>query len=73
MTRWLKNTFEPSHGDHLAILPMEGVRGFAVFLVFLVHFVTLVMPWLDPATLTHGVASGGRNDGAPGCRPVLRA
>ena len=58
MTRWLKNTFEPSHGDHLAILPMEGVRGFAVFLVFLVHFVTLVMPWLDPATLTHGVASG---------------
>jgi peptidoglycan/LPS O-acetylase OafA/YrhL len=24
---------------------MEGLRGFAVFLVFLVHFVTLVRPW----------------------------
>lgn len=26
---------------------MEGVRGFAVFLVFLVHFVTLVKPWIS--------------------------
>lgn len=25
---------------------MEGLRGIAVFLVFLVHFVTLVMPWV---------------------------
>lgn len=57
MTRWLKQTFELSHGDHRAILPMEGVRGFAVFLVFLVHYVTLVMPWLDPATMTHGIAA----------------
>lgn len=27
---------------------MEGLRGFAVFLVFLVHFVTLVKPWVSP-------------------------
>jgi len=26
---------------------MEGLRGFAVFLVFLVHFVTLINPWLS--------------------------
>ena len=26
---------------------MEGLRGFAVFLVFLVHFVTLVKPWIS--------------------------
>jgi exopolysaccharide production protein ExoZ len=26
---------------------MEGLRGFAVFLVFLVHFVTLVRPWIS--------------------------
>ena len=26
---------------------MEGLRGFAVFLVFLVHYVTLVYPWLS--------------------------
>ena len=25
---------------------MEGIRGFAVFLVFLVHYVTLIDPWL---------------------------
>lgn len=57
MTRWLRNTFELSHGDHRAILPMEGVRGLAVFLVFLVHYVTLVMPWLDPAGATHAIAA----------------
>jgi len=32
---------------------MEGLRGFAVFLVFLVHFVTLARPWIssDPGFL----------------------
>ncbi|MGB0766496.1 MAG: acyltransferase family protein [Phycisphaeraceae bacterium] len=57
MTRWIKQTFELSHGQHRAILSMEGVRGFAVFLVFLVHYVTLAMPWLDGAGRTHAVAS----------------
>ena len=57
MTRWLRQTFELSHGDHRAILPMEGVRGFAVFLVFLVHYVTLALPWVDPASATHVAAS----------------
>ena len=36
---------------------MEGVRGFAVFLVFLVHYVTLVMPWLEASTATHAIAT----------------
>ena len=27
---------------------MEGLRGFAVFLVFLVHYATLVQPWVTP-------------------------
>ena len=57
MIRWLKQTFELSHGDHRAILPAEGVRGFAVFLVFLVHYVTLVMPWLEASTATHVIAT----------------
>lgn len=26
--------------------PMEGLRGFAVFLVFLVHYVALIKPWI---------------------------
>jgi peptidoglycan/LPS O-acetylase OafA/YrhL len=30
------------------IVPMEGMRGLAVFLVFLVHYVTLVGAWVDP-------------------------
>ena len=29
---------------------MEGLRGFSVVLVFLVHYVTLVNPWMDPAS-----------------------
>jgi exopolysaccharide production protein ExoZ len=34
------------HGDAQNVRPMEGLRGFAVFLVFLVHYVTLVSPWI---------------------------
>ncbi|TCS38557.1 peptidoglycan/LPS O-acetylase OafA/YrhL [Paucimonas lemoignei] len=45
--RWLREQFELSRGgsDH-NVRPMEGLRGFAVFLVFLVHYVTLIEPWL---------------------------
>ena len=31
---------------------MEGLRGFAVFLVFLVHYVSLTEPWVLPASAT---------------------
>jgi exopolysaccharide production protein ExoZ len=45
---WLRRQFELSRGSAGSnILPMEGIRGFAVFLVFLVHYATLVAPWLD--------------------------
>ncbi|HMX22319.1 MAG TPA: acyltransferase [Accumulibacter sp.] len=44
---WLSQRFELSRGGAAAnVRPMEGLRGFAVFLVFIVHFVTLVTPWL---------------------------
>jgi len=36
---------------------MEGIRGMAVFLVFLVHYVTLVEPWLGTDTVTAVLAS----------------
>jgi exopolysaccharide production protein ExoZ len=43
---WLTQRFELSRGGGASnVRPMEGLRGFAVFLVFLVHFVTLVRPW----------------------------
>lgn len=44
---WLTQKFELSRGDGHNERPMEGLRGFAVFLVFLVHFVTLVKPWVS--------------------------
>jgi exopolysaccharide production protein ExoZ len=45
---WLTQRFELSRGGGAHnVRPMEGLRGFAVFLVFLVHFVTLVQPWIE--------------------------
>lgn len=35
------------------MLAMEGIRGFAVFLVFIVHYATLVEPWI--ATHVHAM------------------
>lgn len=44
---WLIQRFELSRGgDARNVRPMEGLRGFAVSLVFLVHYVTLVEPWI---------------------------
>lgn len=48
---WLKQRFELSRGgDAHNVRPMEGLRGFAVFLVFLVHYVTMVKPWITGQT-----------------------
>jgi peptidoglycan/LPS O-acetylase OafA/YrhL len=47
----LSRLFELSrHGDARNVRPMEGLRGFAVFLVFLVHYVTLISPWITKWT-----------------------
>ncbi len=43
---WLSRNFELGRGgDHDNLRPMEGLRGFAVALVFLVHYATLTGPW----------------------------
>ena len=64
---WLTQKFELSRGGggH-NVRPMEGLRGFAVFLVFLVHFVTLLKPWIvgNSALLTltsalHNIGNSG--------------
>jgi exopolysaccharide production protein ExoZ len=44
---WMSQYFELSRGSAHNVRPMEGLRGFAVFLVFLVHYATLVGHWLD--------------------------
>lgn len=55
--KWIKNTFEIPHATSKAIVSMEGIRGFAVFLVFLVHYVTLVEPWLSEHSITQTISS----------------
>lgn len=48
---WFANQFELSHGAATTtVRAMEGMRGFAVFLVFLVHYTTLSAPWITPDT-----------------------
>ena len=53
---WLRSIFEIPHTTHTAIISMEGIRGFAVFLVFLVHYMTLVKPWLLESSITFQIA-----------------
>lgn len=51
---WLATRFESARGAEAGNIPsMEGLRGFAVILVFFVHYVTQVSPWLaaSPAFL----------------------
>lgn len=60
---WFKNTFEISHTMHKTIVSMEGIRGFAVFLVFLAHYVTLIEPWINESTMTYLVSRQIRNTG----------
>ena len=65
--KWLAQRFELSRGgDASNVRPMEGLRGFAVFLVFLVHYMTLVTPWIvgEPSLLafaktTHTIGNVG--------------
>jgi peptidoglycan/LPS O-acetylase OafA/YrhL len=48
---WLGTQFELRRTGAAAKLPpMEGLRGFAVLLVFMVHYATAVRPWLAPDT-----------------------
>lgn len=53
----LARRFELSRGGagH-NVRPMEGLRGLAVFLVFMVHYVSLSMPWVADGSLLLQVA-----------------
>lgn len=64
---WLRNQFELARGSggH-NIRAMEGMRGFAVFLVFLVHYATLFEPWIATqsslytlAGMLHSIGNAG--------------
>jgi exopolysaccharide production protein ExoZ len=60
---WFRSTFEISHTTHKPVVSMEGIRGFAVFLVFLVHYVTLVDPWLTKSSTTQILSTYVRSIG----------
>ena len=47
MFEWLTERFELARGGAASnVRPMEGMRGFAVLLVFIVHYMGLIEPWI---------------------------
>lgn len=64
---WLAQRFELSRGGQADnVRPMEGLRGFAVLLVFLTHYAGMVEPWIAGGTETARIASGLRHVGHAG-------
>lgn len=56
---WLTEQFEVSRGlGGQNVRPMEGLRGIAVFLVFLVHYVALIRPWIESHAWLNSFATG---------------
>lgn len=51
----LSNIFEFPKSESQRIISMEGLRGLAVFLVFLPHFVSMLKPWIDPNSFSYAV------------------
>jgi len=64
---WLIARFELArNGVTGNVRPMEGLRGFAVFLVFLVHYVTLVKPWTADTPALQAVSRAMHSAGNTG-------
>jgi exopolysaccharide production protein ExoZ len=64
---WLTQRFELSRGGGAHnVRPMEGLRGFAIFLVFLVHYATLVRSWIAGESALLVLASALQTIGSTG-------
>jgi exopolysaccharide production protein ExoZ len=64
---WLDDTFEIGRGGAGGnVRPMEGLRGFAVFLVFFVHYTALVRPWIEASPALQALAKGLHDIGGTG-------
>jgi exopolysaccharide production protein ExoZ len=62
----VRRAFEVQHGGTSTIPAMEGLRGVAVFWVFLVHYYSLMEPWLSTTSTTFVVATYMHNVGNAG-------
>lgn len=64
---WFSDTFELQRGGGAGnVRPMEGLRGFAVFLVFFVHDCALVKPWIASSPALQSLARGLHDIGGTG-------
>jgi exopolysaccharide production protein ExoZ len=61
-----RDLFEVSRNQRSTILSMEGLRGFAVLLVFFAHYVTQVAPWMQEGSVTARIAEHIRSLGHMG-------
>jgi len=53
---WFRERLELARGgDAGNVRPMEGLRGFAVLLVFWVHYPQLLEPWVPADSFTHSI------------------
>ncbi len=52
---WLSKHLEISYRTQSPIRPMEGLRGIAVFLVFLVHYSSLIEPFINSNSLVFSI------------------
>jgi len=62
----LNEIFMVSHHNHNTIAPMEGLRAFAAFLVFLVHFAAQSQVWVPNSSFTAEIIFNLRFIGATG-------
>lgn len=67
MFAWLTEKFELARGGSAHnVRPMEGLRGFAVLLVFLVHYASLVEPWIAEDASLYALVTGLHSVGNAG-------
>ena len=66
MASALVERLELARGGERAIPPLEGLRGLAVSLVFMVHFATQVEPWFDAAGAVQALVRAVRAMGHAG-------